>query len=188
MMLHGIQKLKNNCLTEGARLADGMPIIWKRRIPSSQDISRLRLCCGKLKMDDGFVTFHPNGIHIDLGICKTWQDMNSLAALGVWRMFADKEKGYAMCKAYWITWHQYASWEISVLLQVHTHMYMYMSVYVHIQKCIDIFFFSFGLLWLASRLESCKFRRLNLQNPCWPNVQICIYIYVWIYVYIYMYV
>lgn len=35
------------------------------------DISRLRLCCGKLKMDDGFVTFHPNGIHIDLGICKT---------------------------------------------------------------------------------------------------------------------
>ena len=83
MMLHGIQKLKNNCLTEGARLADGMPIIWKRRIPSSQDISRLRLCCGKLKMDDGFVTFHPNGIHIDLGICKTWQDMNSLAALGV---------------------------------------------------------------------------------------------------------
>jgi hypothetical protein len=30
-------------------------------------------------MDDGFVTFHPNGIHIDLGICKTWQDMLQLS-------------------------------------------------------------------------------------------------------------
>lgn len=48
---------------------------------SSQDISGLRLCCGKLKMDDGFVTFHPNGIHIDLGICKTWQDMQKTQLL-----------------------------------------------------------------------------------------------------------